>query len=36
MVSGLAMRATGERIAWASLQKQFAKLAAPGGGAGAR
>lgn len=28
VVSGLAMRATGERLAWASLQKQFAKLAA--------
>ena len=28
VVSGLAMRATGERVAWASLQKQFAKLAA--------
>ena len=28
VVSGLAMRATGERVAWASLQKQFAKLVA--------
>lgn len=28
VVSGLAMRATGERAAWASLQKQLAKLAA--------
>lgn len=26
VVLGLAMRATGERVAWASLQKQFAKL----------
>ena len=28
VVSGLAMRATGERVAWASLQGQLKKLAA--------
>lgn len=28
VVSGLAMRATGERVAWASLQAQLRKLAA--------
>lgn len=28
MVSGRALRATGERVAWAGLQKQFVKLAA--------
>jgi hypothetical protein len=28
VVSGLAMRATGDRVAWSSLQKQLAKLAA--------
>lgn len=28
VVSGLAMRATGERIAWASVQAQLKKLAA--------
>jgi hypothetical protein len=28
VVSGLAMRATGERIAWASVQSQLNKLAA--------
>jgi BMFP domain-containing protein YqiC len=28
VVSGLAMRATGERIAWASMQNQLKKLAA--------
>jgi hypothetical protein len=28
VVSGLAMRATGERVAWASLQSQLKKLAA--------
>jgi hypothetical protein len=28
VVSGLAMRATGERVAWASVQSQLKKLAA--------
>ena len=28
VVSGLAMRATGERVAWASMQNQLNKLAA--------
>jgi hypothetical protein len=28
VVSGLAMRATGERVAWASVQSQLTKLAA--------
>lgn len=28
VVSGLAMRATGERVAWASMQSQLRKLAA--------